>query len=123
MSLFKVRHMGMETKYSVLSLLSLSGVVALHLLHWLAAPALMESMTGMEMHAHHQHGGAEPGSSLLQSTLMMLLFIVNVISVYFAVRQLVAAYRQKGGYSLHKLACSGSSVLVLAMTVYLMFKM
>lgn len=114
----KFRHMGQEAKYSLLSMLSLAGVLALHLLHWLAAPLMIGAAA--EMHAHHH--GAEGGGSLLASFIMMLLMIVNAISMYFAVLQLVAAFKKQGS-ARHKILCSGLSVIVLGMGIYTILSM
>lgn len=117
---FKLRHRSQEAKYSLLSMLSLAGVLILHFIHWLAAPFMIG--VAAEMHAHHHGSGGEGGGgdSLLLSSLMMLLYIVNVVSVYFAVRQLIAAFRLR---TKHAIVCSGISVVVLGIVIYTMAAM
>lgn len=119
MFLLKFRHMGQEAKYSLLSMLSLAGVLVLHLLHWLAAPLMMSAAA--EMHAHHH--GVSGGDSLLASSIMMLLSIINAISMYFAVRQLVAAVKKQGRSTRHTILCSGLSIVVLGMGIFTILSM
>lgn len=114
--MIKLRHLSMEWKYSVLSMASLSGVLVLHLIHWLSMPLVMGAAAELQTH-HHEMGG---DSSLLLSTIMMVLFIVNLVSMYFAVRQLIAAILKPGKLSKHTMLCSSISFLVLCVGIYTM---
>ncbi|GLX71240.1 hypothetical protein [Paenibacillus glycanilyticus] len=114
--MIKLRHMSLESKYSVLSLASVSGVLLLHIVHWSAMPLLMGAAS--QMHAHHHEMGDNP--SFLISTLMMVLFIVNLISMYFAGRQLIAAVMRKGSHTGHSVLCTGLSIGVLCIGFYTM---
>ncbi|MBD3921420.1 hypothetical protein H8B09_21805 [Paenibacillus sp. PR3] len=117
MSQLRLRLMG--SRNATLSVYSAAGAAALHLVHYLSAPILMGSAA--EMHAGHHgmgHEAASDGSSLMMNILMLLLFVVNIVSMYFAGRQLTEAYRQRSQLSRHTMLCSGISLLVLAVGIY-----
>ncbi|WP_373228825.1 hypothetical protein [Cohnella sp.] len=115
--LHRIRYMGRETKYSALSVLSLLAVIALHLVHWLSAPMLMGAAA--EMHAHHHEMGGS-GSNPMQ-WLMLALFIINLISMYFAVRQLALAWKKRRDRTHHTYMCSAVSIGVLSLGIYTAF--
>lgn len=110
----KIRYLGKETKYSALSVLSFTGIILLHLVHWLAAPMLMGAAAQMQMH-HHGMGGS--GSSLLQ-LLLPALVIVNLFGTYFAVRQLWLAWKNRRSSTHRTYWCSLVSLGVLGMGIY-----
>ncbi|PWV95577.1 hypothetical protein DFQ01_12648 [Paenibacillus cellulosilyticus] len=116
MSQLGMRLMG--SRNALLSVYSTAGAAALHLVHYLSAPILMGSAT--EMHAHHMSGQASSGegSSLMMNILMLLLFVVNLVSMYFAARQLNEAYRQRSQFTKHTMLCSSISLLILAVGIY-----
>lgn len=114
--LHKIRFMGKETKYSALSVLSLAAVFLLHLVHWLAAPLLMGA-AAVGMHMEHQHDMGGSGSTLMQ-LLMMVVFIVNLVSMYFAGRQLSLAWKNRSGATHRTYLCSFVSVGVLCVGVF-----
>ncbi|MED4600867.1 hypothetical protein P9314_09140 [Paenibacillus validus] len=108
----KLRHMGTEMKYAMVSTLSVLLVLALHLVHWLSAPLLMGAM---EMHEHH-HGLNHDASGYMEMFTVVLL-IANGAGMYFALRQLALALKQrKRGW--HHDACTVISLGVLVMGVY-----
>ncbi|UUZ78818.1 hypothetical protein LJK88_26435 [Paenibacillus sp. P26] len=109
--LHKIRFMGKETKYSALSVLSLAAVFLLHLVHWLAAPSLMGA-AAVGMHMEHQHDMGGSGSTLMQ-LLMLVVFIVNLVSMYFAGRRLSLAWKNRSGATHRTYLCSFVSVGVL----------
>lgn len=109
----------MASRNSMLSVYSAAGVAALHLVHYLAAPILMGSAA--ELHASHHgmgHESASGGSSLMMNVLMLLLFVVNLASMYYAARQLSEAYRQRSRFTKHTLLCSSISILILVIGIY-----
>lgn len=114
MTFLKMRHIGQEARYSILSLLSLTGVLVLHLFHWVSAPLIMGATA--EMHAGH-HGMGSSGS-IFMSLMMLLLFTINIVSMFFAVRQLLVAIRKDGKHTKHTLLCSSISCVVLCMGIY-----
>ncbi|WP_282942086.1 hypothetical protein [Paenibacillus sp. RC67] len=108
----KLRALGMEMKYAILSGFSVFLVLILHLIHWLSAPIMMGAM---EMH-EHQHGMG--GASSLQMILFTVaLLIINGAGMYFAVRQLLLAWKQRKG-GLHTYVCCSISMVVLVVGVY-----
>ncbi|AKG34804.1 hypothetical protein VK70_09665 [Paenibacillus durus ATCC 35681] len=111
----KIRSMGKESKFSALSVLFLVSVLPLHLVHGLTVTMLMGASADLQMHDHHHMAGS--GSSLMQ-LLMIALFIINLISMYFAVRQLALAWKKRGSGTFHTYLCSAVSIGVLAMGVY-----
>ncbi|WP_127495242.1 hypothetical protein [Paenibacillus glycanilyticus] len=112
--MMKLRHLSVESKYSVLSMVSVSGVLILHLVHWLTMPLIMGTVS--EMHHHHQETGNN--SSFLMSTVMMVLFLINLASMYFAVRQLIAAVMKKDSHTGHSIVCTTISLAVLCVGMY-----
>lgn len=107
------------SRNATLSIYSAAGVAALHLVHYLSAPILMGSAA--EMHAgHHAMGHDATGgdSPLMMNILMLLLFVVNLVSMYYAGRQLTEAYRQRGQLTRHTMLCSSISLLVFAVGIY-----
>jgi len=113
----KIRYLGVETKYSVLSFMSIAGVIVLHLVHWAMAPLLFGAAT--EMRRHHQ--AMEGTGSVIMGLLMLLLFLVNMASMYFACGQLGAAWRKRANATKHTYLCSGLSVVVLSIGIYTLF--
>ncbi|MGM0881049.1 MAG: hypothetical protein ACQEXQ_08370 [Bacillota bacterium] len=110
----KIRYMGAQSKYSALSLLSLLAVLFLHLIHWLSAPLLIGAAA--EMHMHHQNTAGN--SSVVMGLLMIALFVINLISMYFAIRQLLLAWEKRDCSTPHTYLCSAISVGVLGMGIY-----
>ncbi|MFF2483036.1 hypothetical protein [Paenibacillus sp. NPDC058071] len=115
--------LSVQSKYTLLSALSLLGVTVLHLLHWLSLPLLMEAATGVQadMQGHGHHHGA--GGTQQLSPYVLALYAVNLVSMYFAVRQLYAAIVKRGakrgsGGLWHTAVCSIVSLLALAMGIY-----
>lgn len=102
-----------EGRYSLFSWTAMAGVAVLHLVHGLAASLLAGTVSAMPVHGHDMGGE----STLLESSIRMLLFIANAASMYFAVRQLAAAVRNKRRYR-HTAICSGLSVIVLLIGIY-----
>ncbi|GMK42156.1 hypothetical protein PCCS19_52150 [Paenibacillus sp. CCS19] len=117
MSQLGMRWLG--SRNATLSVYSAAGAAALHLVHYLSAPILLGSAA--EMHAGHHgmgHEAAGDGSSLMMNILMLLLFVINLVGMYFAGRQLSEAYRQRSRFTQHTMLCSGISLLVLAVGIY-----
>ncbi|GGD53789.1 hypothetical protein [Paenibacillus nasutitermitis] len=113
----KIRHMGMESKYSVLSFMSVIGVVVLHGIHWALAPLLMGAAS--EMRRHHQD--MEGTGSIIMGLFMLVLFLVNIASMYFACRQLGMAWMNRTNVTRHTYLCCGLSVVVLGIGIYTLF--
>ncbi|MFC4103440.1 hypothetical protein [Paenibacillus xanthanilyticus] len=116
----KLRGMGKEIHYTGLSFASLLGVVLLHLVHWLAAPLLFGAAAGMHMNHHAGMGGASSGGDIAMGVLMLALFVINLVSMYYAIRQLALAWRQRGtgANSRHTYWCSAVSMAALVLGVY-----
>lgn len=110
----KIRYMGPQSKYSALSFLSLLAVLFLHLVHWLSAPLVMGAAA--EMHSHHQNTAGN--SSFGMGLLMLALFVINLISMYFAIRQLTLAWEKRKCSTPHMYLCSAVSIGVLGMGIY-----
>lgn len=111
----KIRLMGAHSKFSALSSLSLMAVLLLHLVHWLS-PVLIGGAVQAHVYSHHHHAGG--GSSSGMDLLILALLVFNVISMYFAVRQLAAAWKMRRNSTLHTRLCSGVSLVVLGMGIY-----
>ncbi|WP_028552647.1 hypothetical protein [Paenibacillus sp. UNC451MF] len=108
----KLRAVGTEMKYAIISGLSVFLVLILHLIHWLSAPIMMGAME-MQGHQHDMGGGLT-----LQTILFTLaLLIINGAGMYFAVRQLLLAWKQRKG-GLHTYVCCSISLVVLVVGVY-----
>lgn len=117
----KLRGMGKEIHYTGLSFVSLLAVVLLHLVHWLAAPLLLGAAAGIHMNHHADMGGASSGSgNIVMGVLMLALFLINLVSMFYAVRQLSLAWRQRGSgaNSRHTYWCSAVSVMALVLGIY-----
>jgi len=110
--LHKVKALGTEMNYAILSGFSVFLVFILHLIHWLMAPILLGAL---EMHEHH-HGGGEPLS--VQTILFTVaLLAVNGAGMYFAVRQLMLAWKQRKR-GMHTYICCSISMVVLIVGIY-----
>lgn len=115
MTLRKIRHMGKETRYSAISVLSLMAALLLHLLHWLSASMLIGMTAGLHS-GHHDH--MTGNGSVLMNLLMLALFIINLISMYYAGRQLTLAWKNRESRTHHTYFCSVVSIFVLCMGLY-----
>lgn len=104
---------GKPGRWSVYSLLSVLPVVVLHLVHGLAAPLLAGAAS--DRHAHHH--GASAGFGIPDALLAAVL-AANAVSAYFAVRQLVQAWRDRKRGSVHTYVCCAVSVGVLVIVAY-----
>ncbi|MBB3109515.1 uncharacterized membrane protein YcgQ (UPF0703/DUF1980 family) [Paenibacillus phyllosphaerae] len=105
-----------ETRYSALSFVSLLSVLLLHIIHWVSAPLLMGAAASMQM-SHHEMGGS---GGIIMGLLMLILFIINLVSMYFAFRQLSIAWRKHRQGEHHSYWCSCISLVVLGMGLYTM---
>lgn len=114
--LTKLRHMGVESKYSALSFLALIAVVCLHAVHWLAAPLLLGAAEEIQMNHHHMNMTRE--GSVWMETLMVALFFINLVSMYYAVRQLLLAWDKRSNRTRHTYLCSTVSAIVLLVGIY-----
>ncbi|UQZ87630.1 hypothetical protein SK3146_06932 [Paenibacillus konkukensis] len=107
----KVARMGKDVKYAAVSVLSVIAVIVLHLIHFLSAPVMMGAME-MQGHQHGAHG-ATPQTILFTIALLA----VNGAGMYFAVRQLHMAWKQRRrGW--HTYMCCTISTAVLIIGVY-----
>ncbi|MBW7454041.1 hypothetical protein ACFOLF_29255 [Paenibacillus sepulcri] len=115
----KIRVMGLESKYSTMSFISVTGVIILHLIHWFLAPLVMGATAGMNL----QHRDMAGKGSVIMDVLLFVMFLVNLTSMYFACRQLALAWRKRAKLTRHTYMCSAVSVIVLAIGVYTMFSL
>lgn len=108
----KLRRMGAEMKYTMVSGLSVLLVLLLHLVHWFSAPLLMGAM---EMQGHF-HGMMHDVSESME-LLTWVILIINGAGMYFAVRQLAMAWKKRKG-GLHTYLRCTASVAMLGIGIY-----
>jgi ABC-type multidrug transport system permease subunit len=112
-----IGRVGKHARWSALSLVSIVPVILLHLVHWLVSPLLVGAAA--DMHAHHQ-SSAGSGSGLMDFLLIAVL-AANAVSAYFAIRQLVYAWRERKQSTFHSYVCSAVSISVLTIGIYTVF--
>ncbi|BBI32786.1 hypothetical protein [Cohnella abietis] len=108
----RIRRMGSSMKFSTLSLISVGAVLLLHLAHLVSASFL--AGTSVTMHSHHGEAG---GNSPVMEMIKLAVYVGNAISIYFAVRQLAFAWKNRGSSTFHTYLCSAISILVLVIGI------
>ena len=115
----KIREMRKENRFEVYSAASLGGMLLLHLAHWLSMPLLLGAAAEMKAHRHAMSGMGGGGTGfIVMNTIMLAVFIVNLIGMYYAVRQLSHAWKHRSGFSKHTCLCCALSAGVLGIGLY-----
>lgn len=108
-------------KYSLLAIVSLIATLILHVLHWLLTPLLIGAAVDAAAaadHSHHHIAARNEQSPSLLKLVSFVLIALNAAAVYFAVRQLLLAWKERDRATRHTRLCSAASIAALGAALY-----
>lgn len=114
MRLTRLLRFGQNKEYSAAALFSLLSVIVLHLIHWLAAPAVMTM--SMDMHDHHNHTVSSNGVVWMELTTVAVVAFSG-LAIVMALRQLYSAMKMKQK-TVHTYLCSAISFISIIAGCY-----